>query len=69
MNLKGGNNKMKYGFLTPSLNDALKEYEEEKKKRGQQKIRGNILKIFKKSNIESLYAVCLIFKETETRSH
>ena len=38
MNLKGGNNKMKYGFLTPSLNDALKVYEEEKKKRGQQKI-------------------------------
>ena len=38
MNLKGGNNKMKSGFLTPSLNDALKVYEEEKKKRGQQKI-------------------------------
>ena len=34
-----------------------------------EKIRDDILKIFKASKIESLNAICLIFKGTETRSH
>ena len=38
-----------------------KEYDE--------KIRDDIRKMFESSNIESLNAVCLIFKGTETRSH
>ena len=38
MNLRGGNNKLKSGIPQPNLTDALKIYEEEKKKRGKQRI-------------------------------
>ena len=38
MNLRGGNNKLKSGIPPPNLTDALKIYEEEKKKRGKQRI-------------------------------